>query len=395
MLRRLLFLALLALSAACAGGQPPLPATSAAVTAALSATPPPATPGSLTPTAPPAQATPLPATATLAPTLAVTEPLTAGAALITPINALSLTQVALLETGPADQVAWSPDGARLAVAGAGGVVVYDAATLTATQPITVGQWATSLAFDPRGEFLAVGTVGAIVQVWSLPRQAPASLLLGPGVQVARLAYHPRGGVLASLGVDNRAHLWDVDAQQYLGGLGAGLRPAHVLAFSADARWLATAEGERVLLWDVDDALADGSPTAHSLLAPASRRGAVTAVAFNPASDQLAAANTSGTIELWYPDGTRPARSLARLSAPALALAYSPDGLLLASAHQDRALRLWDPATGALLTSLPGHTDLPTSLAFSPDGARLASSSRDGTVRLWGLVDATTPTGDGR
>lgn len=369
---------LILLITACAGGQPPSPRAPPATSAAPAS----AAPGPLTPTAETGASAP-PATATVTPPLVATEPFRASVDLITPGNAVSLTQVALLETGPADQVAWSPDGARLAVAGASGAVVYDAVTLTVTQALTVGQWATSLAFDPRGENLAVGTVGAIVQVWSVPRQAPASLLLGPGVQVARLAYHPRGGLLASLGVDNRAHLWDVDAQAYLGGLGAGLRPAHALAFSADGRWLTTAEGERVLLWDVEDALAGASPAAHSLLAPASRRGAVTAVAFNPASDQLAAANTSGTIELWYPDGTRPARSLARLNTPALALAYSPDGLLLASAHQDRALRLWDPATGALLAALPGHTDLVTSLAFSPDGTRLASSSRDGTVRLWG------------
>jgi WD40 repeat protein len=142
----------------------------------------------------------------------------------------------------------------------------------------------------------------------------------------------------------------------------------------------------VLLWAVDDALATEAPAAHSLLAPASRRGAVTAVAFSPASDQLAAANTSGTIELWYPDATQPARSLVRLNTPALALAYSPDGLLLASAHQDRALRLWDTQSGALLVTLAGHTDAVTSLAYAPDGTRLASSSWDGTVRLWGLAE---------
>ena len=378
--RRVAWVIVMVLCAACVGGQPPPAPTRPAPTASHAPT-----------TSPPAAdfapATPPPATASSAPTPAPSRLTPFAAGLIAPSSAARLTQVAVITTtGKADQAAWSPDGRWLAVAGAGGVMLYDSVTLTVTQPLTIGQWATSVAFDNTGENLAVGTVGAIVQVWSLARLEPITLLLGPGVQVEQVAYAPSGGaLLASLGVDNRAHLWNVTAQQYLRGLGAGVRPAYALAFSPEGEWLATAEGEQLQLWNVPDALANETPVAQSLFPPASRRGAITAVVFSPAGGWLAAANTTGTIELWEVEASQPARSLARLNSPALTLAYSPDGAVLASAHQDRALRLWDAAgDGALLATLTGHTDLVTSLAFSPDGLRLASSSWDGSVRLWGV-----------
>jgi WD40 repeat protein len=135
---------------------------------------------------------------------------------------------------------------------------------------------------------------------------------------------------------------------------------------------------------VDLALAFAEPTPRTLQPPAARLGTITAVVFGPAGEQLAVANSGGSVELWDPNALQPTLTLARLNAPALHLAYSPSGTLLASAHQDRALRLWDTASGQLLVTLTGHTDEVTSLAFSPDGRRLASSSWDGTVRLWGV-----------
>ena len=375
------WLLLIALCAACAGGTPPPPPTRPAATSEAGPTHAAASPTPLPDLAP---ATAPPTTATAAPTLSAASSVTPAVGLITPATAASLTQTALIATGKLDQVAWAPGGALLAAAGASGVTLYEAATLTATAALPIGQWATSLAFDPSGRDLAVGTVGAVVQVWNLERLEPTTLLLGPGVRVQRVIYNPAGGgVLASLGVDNLAHLWYVDGQQYLRALGASVRPAHALAFSPTGDWLATAESGRVLLWDVDLALAFADPTPRTLLPPPGRRGAVTALAFSPAGD-LAVANTTGSIELWDPAALQPAQSLARLNTPALYLAYSPDGQLLASAHQDRALRLWDTATGQLLIALPGHTDLVTSLAFSPDGTRLASSSWDGSLRLWSL-----------
>ncbi len=159
-LRFITWLLISVLAAACAAGQPPPPPTRPALTAGASV------PSAAAPTAGVdlAPATAPPGTASVAPTLSPTPTLTATTGLITSANAISLTEVAVIATGKVDQVAWTPDGTRLATAGAGGVALYNAFTLSATQSITVGQWATSLAFDPAGRDLAVGTVGAIVQV---------------------------------------------------------------------------------------------------------------------------------------------------------------------------------------------------------------------------------------
>lgn len=379
------WLLIVAMGAGCAGGQPPPPLIPATASAAASL-PASATPA---PTFDFAPATPPDLTAPTAAPLVATPTLTDTPGLITAAIAAGVIEVGRVAAGKADQAAWAPDGKQLAAAGAAGVTLYDAATLSATQTLAIGQWATSLAYDPAGRDLAVGTVGGIVQVWSLARLEPTTLLLGPGVAVARVSYSPAGGaLLASLGVDNTAHLWYVDGQQHLRTLGAGARPAYALAFSADGQWLAAAEAGLVRLWDVQLALAFDQPPVRTLAPPARRTGAVTALAFNPAEDQLAVANSAGTIELWDPDALQPELTFTRLNTPAQHLAFNPTGQVLASAHADHSLRLWETSSGRLLLVLAGHTGAVTSLAFSPDGTRLASSSWDATLRLWGLAPST-------
>jgi WD40 repeat protein len=66
-------------------------------------------------------------------------------------------------------------------------------------------------------------------------------------------------------------------------------------------------------------------------------------------------------------------------------AFSRDGSRLATASQDGTVRIWDPYTdGAEQLVLRGHTGPAGAVAFSPDGSRLASESADGTMRVWAL-----------
>lgn len=75
---------------------------------------------------------------------------------------------------------------------------------------------------------------------------------------------------------------------------------------------------------------------------------------------------------------------------ALHIAASPDGRWLATGGLDQAVRLWDAANGRLVATLRGHTRRVSGLAFSPDGRQLASASWDTTARLWSLEHLATP-----
>src|SRR5262249_11523437 len=72
-----------------------------------------------------------------------------------------------------------------------------------------------------------------------------------------------------------------------------------------------------------------------------------------------------------------------------AVAFSPDGQRVAACSWDRTVRVWDPGTGKPLATLHGHTNHVSAVAFSPDGQRLATASSNNTVRL-ARAGATPP-----
>ena len=161
---------LCALCAACAGapampsGAAPggtQPAGTETATSQADATQPAATAAasqilSPTETAPTASPSALPLTAT---------PKPESARIISPANAVSVTQVAVL--GPLvisgtglvklEQVAWSPGG-QLAAAGAAGVLFARDGALTVTTGYTQSAWTLALDYSANGQQLATGSV---------------------------------------------------------------------------------------------------------------------------------------------------------------------------------------------------------------------------------------------
>ncbi|MCO5166259.1 MAG: WD40 repeat domain-containing protein [Planctomycetes bacterium] len=108
---------------------------------------------------------------------------------------------------------------------------------------------------------------------------------------------------------------------------------------------------------------------------------VTALAWSPGGDLLAAATSDGAVTVL--DG---ATGEVRLSLPghaggALCVAFSADGRLLASGGQDGQARLWDPATGAPRGVLEGGGRWVEHLAWSPVADVLATTAGK-TLRRW-------------
>ena len=369
------------------------------------------TPTSTASPAPSATVNPfLPTATALPPTAAPPQSLTAA-------NAVSVTLLAAFGPGllisgtegvtgtvPAnvrlEQVVWGPGEGQVAVAGAAGVLVYDRATGALAQRIVTSAWATSLALWPEGHALAAGTVNATVEVYDTRDGELRALLNGPGVQVAQVRYVPvpgsvlpAGYAVASLGVNNTLHWWDVALQAYLGPLTLGPSPAQRVDWSERApfgrQWLAAAAGNVVSVWALPTLLEaapafDAVPPTRELAQPAP----LTTLALSADGRWLAAANTSGTILIWdLSDPSAPPQALARQAYPAEALAFSPSGDLLAAAHGDRLVRLWAVDGGAQpLAALAGPSDRITSVAFSPDGRELAATGWEGVVRVWGIAD---------
>jgi WD40 repeat protein/serine/threonine protein kinase len=273
--------------------------------------------------------------------------------------------------GDVIQVAFSADGRRLAAA----LQRTDARTRQFTVEVRVWDTATRLQLcsvpwrtrwvaalvlsgDGRRVF-SVDMPGrndtAVVKGWDA-RTGREVLSRAVPARTEGLALSPDGGRLASTTwtpeKDNKAgrhevKLWDVATGACVVTLRGHASDVEKLAFSADARLLASASADgTVMVWDAATGRQVRTLPTHA------RGQELTWLAFSPDGRNLATAR--GTYNL--PD-------------------YPGD------------VHLWDLATGRETLVLGGHKSRVTGLAFSRDGLRLASADYDGFIRVW---DATPP-----
>ncbi len=256
-------------------------------------------------------------------------------------------------------------------------------------------WISALAFQPGGRWLAAGGGNQIIHLWDLKRENPAVapvILSGHQGWIWSLAFSPDGSFLASGSEDGTSRVWDLraadpSAQPLV--LRQGERVGAVV-FSPDGRWLATASGLDVRLWDLQAA----NPS-DSFIDLSGHSDVVLALAFSPDGNWLASGGRDSSARLWnLRSDPIESVTLAGHTDWVNALAFSPDGSLLATASSDRTARLWDlrsgdPSHDAVVLS--GHNAAIHAVAFSGDGAWIATGSDDGTARLWSL-NGSEPSG---
>jgi WD40 repeat protein len=217
--------------------------------------------------------------------------------------------------------------------------------------IAIHQAATGFALSPDGKTLAVGGDG--LQLWStatgqrigaaLPGTGSAGSGSAGSGSAGSAAFSPDGTLVAAVGADGTAQVWNVATQEE-SGAAVNVGRAQALALGPGGRTLATAGADgRVRLWDVATQQETGAPmTAGS--AP------VYALAFSPDGRTLATAAADGSIRLWdVATQQETGAPMTAGSAPVYALAFSPDGRTLATAASG-ATRRWDVAFPASLTA---------------------------------------------
>jgi WD40 repeat protein/DNA-binding SARP family transcriptional activator len=283
---------------------------------------------------------------------------------------------------PANGLAFSPDGTRLAVATSEGTTrTWDLAPQRSRERLLLathgrGRW--DLAFGPDGRRLVtIGPDG--IGIWDVETGRthatfPAANhppLDGPSVH---LGFSPDGARLAAAGFDGASVLvLDATTGRQLRALPG--QPAADLAFSPDGARLATAGLEgTVRLWD--------SHTGTQLGTMAQSYSPLRGVAFSPDGTRLATSDDWGTVQLW--DGHTGAQlgTMPQSDSDIRSVAFSPDGRRLVGVHASGTVMVWDVATGEQQLTLVGHAGRILDVAVSPDGTRLATSGQDGTVRLW-------------
>jgi WD40 repeat protein len=288
--------------------------------------------------------------------------------------------------GGLNAVIFSPDGRRLASSGSDGTVrIWNSETFFSPTAFrgsdTEGfMGVCNLAFFPDGHRVALPDRILDVQTGRVLERIPAGA--SNDRHASRVALSLDGRLMATANTE-RIWVWDLAARREIAAIQHPGQHAFIrdISFSPNGRLLASVSDEVVRLWDVKDG--------REVLQLVGHEEDIHDIDFRPDGRRLASASEDGTIRVWeLPTGRliRPLRAKAQGRIRFFAVTYSPDGGLVAAGADDGTIHLWDADTGLESGELVGHTRWVSSLCFSPDGRRIVSRNADGSVRVW---DVTT------
>jgi phospholipase C len=289
-------------------------------------------------------------------------------------------------------VEFSSDGRRVAAGGANGKAeVWDASNGKELRSVTDQNRYRSggplqlvsggeVAWSPDGRRLATVNENGTVTVWDAQTWQVLITLTGHDSKLWSVRWSPVGQRLATGNMDGTASVWDAGSGKELLTLNGHSNYVFSVAWSPDGRWLATGSADKTtIIWDTNSGAAR-----LRFVHPSSVMG----VAWNPDGHRLATADGDNTARIWDVNSSKEVRTLNGHTAGLMSVAWSPNGRWLATASRDKTVKLWDAETGKEILTLNGHTDTVTSVAWNPDGQRLASASLDGTSRIWrALIDS--------
>jgi WD40 repeat protein len=309
--------------------------------------------------------------------------------------------------GGVNDLAFHPDGRRLAVAGSGVVEVWDAADRTRVHELPGhSKWIYGLAFSSDGKWLATGGWDRTVKLRDAATGEEKLTIFGHEGFVLDLAFSPEGRSLASASEDRCVRLWEVPSGRQIGVFHGHTDFVQAVAFAPDGRGLASGGLEGTLkVWDRRTSLPvifdEHTGWVGRLWYRRDGRRVITA----PIAQQVAGETTKG----WDPStgeldptliGIDPAKFGDEcLSVPPFQFGAppqpvtSPDGTMLARVwgaggterskeYANTSVVVVDATTGRVLHTLIGHTADVVGIAFSPDGRRIATASFDRTIKLW-------------
>ncbi|MFO1094171.1 MAG: hypothetical protein U0992_12795 [Planctomycetaceae bacterium] len=276
----------------------------------------------------------------------------------------ALLKTQALDVGRINDLEWSRDGQRLAIAtDRDGVRFLD----------NSGEWSGAISLDTastraisfsgRGELAAAGDHG-FVGVWSTDGIRTAQINEDSTI-VLSVSWNPSGSQLVS---------------------GSWNTPVRIWTAGGDA--IATQNGTNPTAWSptTDEVAWTSGSDLHITGDDAPERvlrghqSQVDHLAWNSSGTQLASSVANGEIRFWNRDGS-PAGSI-RADPMVSALAWHPEKPLLASGSAGNGdIQLWG-MDGNLIKRWKAHAKGITALNFSPDGERLFSSSYDQKVRVW-------------
>lgn len=117
-------------------------------------------------------------------------------------------------------------------------------------------------------------------------------------------------------------------------------------------------------------------------------GGIHSLALHPKGTQIASAGSDCAVRLWDFDIVLHARDYLGHEGPVWSAAFSPDGKKIVTASGDQTVRLWEVGPAKTIHVLKGHVGAVTMALFTPDGKQIVSSGADKTLKVWDAEQGT-------
>ncbi len=297
------------------------------------------------------------------------------------------------QTGKVSEVAFSPDGDLLVVAGQignRGIAKIWKADRTNAAPVVLpphGTKINSVAFDPSGKMLLTAADDKSLKLWQLNDLTLIRTFTGHLGPVWDCDFAPNGVEFVSASEDGTVRVWSIGASIPNRRFAEHQGPVYCVRFLKDGTRLASAGADKkVLRWTIASSSFSeaGTQDENASLIQATKRRV----------DRLLKQNNSDDPKTVENSGLRREESDSQILGThenaVRVLEVSSDGRTLVSGGDDNLVKLWDLGNGTSLDAenvertLKGHGSWIRGAAFSSNNKTIFSGGYDREIRIWDL-----------
>ena len=287
----------------------------------------------------------------------------------------SFLNVSTIGNGVIKEIAFLPEGDRIAVATAIGVSLFDTQAINRIDFKNFPEIIASIDFSADGQFLATGSASG-VQVWSSEGIVLIDAIEESFQGVEMVRFGPTADIILAVSAQQRILLWD-RAQNSSRTFALANAPITELTFSPNGTYLAAGlENGNLLIWEYESGTLIQTLDGHT--------DQVNAAIFTRDERTLATGSADQTVRIWDINSGRLIDQFGDHRSTIFSLAFSPDGSKVASGGVGERF-LFDLNEGFKSFEYRGTADQVAGLAFSADGEQIVTITD--RIELFGLDQA--------